>query len=213
MTRFLGIKAFRRPATFAALAVLALSGGPVWAQNPFPGLGAPAAPAPAAPAAPSASAVPQPTADMPWQKICETNPQTNQEVCSVRADIRDDNGVVMVRVALQKAPNEERYGLIVFAPLGVLLPPGIVIAIDGARALALEYQVCVANPTICVAQSDASQTLIDQMKRGGQMTFTLGAPQRTLALPLSLRGFTRTFDGPGIQMPAGQGGATPAPAP
>ena len=205
MTRFFGLVRTLRRAFAASIAIFAISTGAAVAQNPFPGLGAPAAPAPAA--APSA----QPTVDMPWQKLCEANPQSNQPNCSLRADIRDDNGAVIIRVALQRAPDADRYGLIVFAPLGVLVQPGIVVAIDGARTLTLPFDMCVPNPTICIAQADAPTTLIDQMKRGGQMTFTLTSPQRAIPLPLSLRGFTRAFDGPGTTISSAQPGATPAP--
>ena len=133
MTRFHGLARTIRRALAASVAVFGISTGAALAQNPFPGLGAPAAPAAPAPAAPSA----QPTADMPWEKICETNAQTNQPNCSLRADIRDDNGAVIVRVALQRAPAGDAYGLIVFAPLGVLIQPGVVVAIDGVRAMSL----------------------------------------------------------------------------
>jgi invasion protein IalB len=220
MTRFLGLVRRSRRAFAATIGVLALSTGAALAQNPFPGLTppAPAAPAAPAPAAPPAAAAPaaaagQPTPDMPWQKLCETNPENNQQICSLRADIRDDNGAVIVRIALQQAPGAPNYGLIVFAPLGVLIQPGVVVAIDGARTLALPFNVCIPNPTICIAQADAPPTLIDQMKRGGQMTFTLTSPQRALPLPVSLRGFTRAFDGPGTMVTATQPGAAATPAP
>ncbi|MCC6982600.1 MAG: invasion associated locus B family protein [Bauldia sp.] len=210
MTRFIGLVRRMRRISAAGFAVFAFSTGAALAQNPFPGL---TTPAPAAPPAAAPQAGAAPTADMPWQKICEDNPQTNQQICSLRADIRDDNGTVIVRVALQRAPDADRYGLLVFAPLGVLIQPGVVVAIDGSRTLSLAFEVCVPNPTICIAQADAPTTLIDQMKRGGQMTFTVASPQRPIPLPLSLRGFTRTFDGPGTVVPQGQPPATPVPAP
>lgn len=205
MTRILGLVRRMRWISAAGLAVFAFSTGAALAQNPFPGL---TAPAPAAPPAAAPSGGAAPTADMPWQKICEIDPQTNLQICSLRADIRDDNGAVIARIALQGAPDADQYGLLVFAPLGVMIQPGVVVAIDGTRTMSLAYEVCVPSPTICIAQADAPTTLIDQMKRGGQMTFTVASPQRPIPLPLSLRGFTRAFDGPGTVVPQGQPPAT-----
>lgn len=205
MTRFHGLLTTMRRASAGAALVL-LSTGAAFAQNPLPGLTPPAA----APQAPAGGAAP--SADMPWQKLCDAVPQTGQQSCSVRADIRDDNGAVIVRVALQKSVTEDRYGILVFAPLGVMLQPGVVVTIDGQRAITLGYEQCAANPAICIAQADATQALIDQMKRGGQMTLTISAPQRpSIPLPVSLRGFTRAFDSPGATVAPTQPGAPRTP--
>jgi invasion protein IalB len=146
------------------------------------------APAPAAPT------------ESPWTKVCDTNPQTNQPLCMVRTEVRSETGVFILQVTLTKVENADRYRLVALLPLGVLLPPGISVRIDNATpGTTAPFSICVPNPAVCVAEVEVPTAFIDQLKRGGQVAFVATNPQRTeMPIQVSLAGFTRVFDGEGV---------------
>lgn len=140
-----------------------------------------------------------PGSDSPWTKICDTNPQTNQPLCVVRTEVRSDSGMLITQVTISKVDNADRYRLVAFLPLGVRLPPGMSIRIDNGTPTNAPFSICIPNPAVCVAETEVQPAFIDQLKRGSQVAFVATNPQGTeMPIRVSLSGFTRIFDGQGI---------------
>ena len=136
-----------------------------------------------------------------WSKVCDVNPQTNQPICVVRTEVRSDTGMLITQVTLTKVDNADRYRLVAFLPLGVRLPPGMGIRIDNVAATpaTAPFSICIPNPAVCVAETEVQPAFIDQLKRGGEVAFVATNPQGTeMPIRVSLSGFTRIFDGQGI---------------
>lgn len=164
----------------------------------------PAAPAPAAPAAPAPGA-----SASPWIKVCNKNPETNQEVCVVTQELRAETGQPIAVVTLQLGQEPGKYGLGIVVPIGFVLPPGIALNVDGAKQGAAQYTICIPpatnQPSVCLAQAPVDENFVTALKKGNKLQLVVVTPQnKQIPIELSLAGFSKTFDGPGIDRAAAE---------
>lgn len=134
-----------------------------------------------------------------WVKVCSTDQASKQKVCITRADLRGENGSFVSSVTIQQVGDEKRYGVGVLMPLGVLLQPGVTLAVDGAKLATAQFTICLPQPPICVSSVGAEAGFIDAFRKGGKLTMTAQNSQgKDVNLDVSLIGFSKVFDGPGI---------------
>jgi invasion protein IalB len=134
-----------------------------------------------------------------WIKVCSTDQASKQKVCITRADLRGENGSFVSSVTIQQVGAEKRYGVGVLMPLGVLLQPGVKLAVDGAALATAQFTICLPQPPICVGSVGAQGDFIDAFKKGGKLTMTAQNSQgKDVNLDVSLVGFSKVFDGEGI---------------
>ncbi|NNE21520.1 MAG: invasion associated locus B family protein [Rhizobiales bacterium] len=77
----------------------------------------------------------------------------------------------------------------VIAPIGVFLPTGVALEIDGAAVGRVPFTRCL--PQVCIAFAEASPPTLEKMKKGGKANFIIyEAPGLGMSLELSLKGFT-----------------------
>lgn len=77
----------------------------------------------------------------------------------------------------------------VMAPIGVFLPTGLALEIDGAAVGRVPFTRCL--PQVCVAFAEASPPTLEKMKKGAKAKFIVyEAPGLGIDLDLSLKGFT-----------------------
>jgi invasion protein IalB len=155
--------------------------------------------APAAPAAPAAA----PDAQSPWVKICNTDPATKKELCLVTQELRAENGQFIASATLRQFTGDPKISFIAAVPIGMLIQPGVRIAIDGGAQTEVKYGICF--PNACYAEIEVNADFIASLKKGNQLVVTVLNPQaKGLNFPMSLAGFTKTFDGAGIDAAAAQ---------
>jgi len=168
----------------------------------------PAAPeAPAAPAAPAATAPAAPAS--PWIKVCNTNAETSQEVCVVTQELRAETGQPIAVVTIQFGQEPGKYGVGIVVPVGFVLPPGIALNVDGAKQGAAQYTICIPptnnQPPVCLAQAPVDENFVTALKKGNKLQLVVVTPQnKQIPIELSLAGFSKTFDGPGIDRAAAE---------
>jgi len=81
----------------------------------------------------------------------------------------------------------------VMAPIGVFLPTGVALEIDGAAVGRVPFTRCL--PQVCIAFAEASPQTLEKLKKGGKANFIIyEAPGLGISLQLSLKGFTAGFD-------------------
>lgn len=200
-----------------------------------PAADAPAAPAAEAPAPATAPAAPAaPTAGAPAAPATGAQPAQKPEVMEIVKDtfgdwqIRcapDGNDCFMYQLALDAEKNpvaevsilklpeaaEADAGVTIVTPLGTLLPPGVVIQIDGGEKRQYPFAWC--SQVGCFARFGLTKPTIDAMKRGkgGKIALvSIGAPQQPVTLDLSLSGFTAAYDS--LQVPTAPAAPAAAPA-
>ncbi len=124
-----------------------------------------------------------------WQVVCKPPPEgAKNEVCAlVQSVTAEDRNNVGLTVYFQKFSNGMRV-LRVFAPLGVLLPPGIGLKIDDVDVGHAPFLRC--HTFACYAQVTVEDKLIEQMKAGKTAIFIIFQTEEAgIGIPLSLAGF------------------------
>lgn len=77
----------------------------------------------------------------------------------------------------------------VMAPIGVFLPTGVALEIDGAAVGRVPFTRCA--PQLCMAIAEASAETLVKLKKGKSANFIIyEAPGVGLPMPISLKGFS-----------------------
>lgn len=130
--------------------------------------------------------------DPGWVKLCNTNPENNQEICVITRERRAQTGQLLAAVSVREAGDKKI--LVTAVPPGMLIKPGLQVQIDGANEQKAAYSICF--PNMCFAEAEINQAYIDSMKRGSQVVVTsLNQQGRPVNFDLSLSGFTASYDG------------------
>ncbi len=130
-----------------------------------------------------------------WQIVCKAPPPgAKNEICAIVQSVTaEDRNNVGLTVYFQRFSDGRRV-LRVFAPLGVLLPPGLGLKIDNKDVGHAPFVRC--NPFACYAQVLAQEPLIEKMKTGKQAVFVIFQSEEAgIGIPISLNGFGQALAG------------------
>ena len=130
-----------------------------------------------------------------WQIVCKAPPPgAKNEVCAIVQSVTaEDRNNVGLTVYFQRFSDGRRV-LRVFAPLGVLLPPGLGLKIDNKDVGHAPFVRC--NPFACYAQVQAQDTLVEQLKNGKTAVFIIFQTEEAgIGIPISLAGFGQALNG------------------
>jgi invasion protein IalB len=130
-----------------------------------------------------------------WEVQCQVQAaggQGTERTCgmfqSAQHKERQNVGLTLV-VVKEQQEGQEVTMLRVMAPIGVYLPTGVALEIDGDAIGRVPFTRCV--PQTCIAFAEASPPTLEKMKRGAMANFIIyEAPGMGMGLQLSLRGFT-----------------------
>ncbi len=130
----------------------------------------------------------------PWTKACNTNPNTQKEICFISIELRTNTGQFLSNIAIQETEGEARKKLLVAVPTGVLIQPGLRIQIDDSKPVQAKYSICA--PNACYAELAIDDTFINAMKQGGEMRVAPYNQQaKEIVFKMTLIGFTKVYDG------------------
>jgi invasion protein IalB len=124
-----------------------------------------------------------------WQVVCKDPPPgAKNGVCAlVQSVTAEDKNNIGLTVYFQKFSNGTRV-LRVFAPLGVLLPPGLGLKIDDKDVGHAPFLRC--HSFACYAQVVVEDPLIEQLKTGKTAIFIIFQTEEAgIGIPISLKGF------------------------
>jgi invasion protein IalB len=128
-----------------------------------------------------------------WQMSCDTPPGASFEQCAMIQNVtaEDQPNVGLSVIVLRTADRQARL-LRVLAPLGVLLPNGLGLNIDGTDIGRVAFVRCLPNG--CVAEVVLDDTLLDQLSKGQTAIFVVfKTPEEGIGIPVSLNGFADGF--------------------
>ena len=112
--------------------------------------------------------------------------------CGMSQQILDQGSQqAILQLHLARAPKGEGHQLLVVMPLGVSVPPGIVIQVDNTKRN-VAFTQCL--PGGCVAPTDVDEAFLGVLKSGKEAR--VGVADRagkTVAVPFSLKGFEPAF--------------------
>ena len=130
-----------------------------------------------------------------WQLSCRTPPGAKEEKCAlVQSVTAEDRPNVGLTVVFYKAIGEDQKLLRVVVPLGVLLPTGLGLKIDGQDVGNAPFLKCGKRG--CIAEVVLQDEIIEKMKKGGDAVFIIfDTPEAGIGIPISLQGFGNALAG------------------
>lgn len=163
--------------------------------------------APAAPAADTGLNMGQAPADGPgstyvkeafesWELRC-VRVAEGDEPCQLYQLLKDAEGNSVAEIGMFSLPEggEAAAGATIIVPLETLLTAGLRLGVDAAQPKVYPFTFC--GQMGCVARVGFTAEEIAAFKAGGKATMTIVpavAPDKTVALDMSLKGFTAGFD-------------------
>ena len=164
-------------------------------QVPAPTAPAQQAPAPEGPAQPELELTERQIQD--WMVRCGRPEGQEQEVCEMQQQQVDSEDRTVMAVAVGRVPGTSNVGLLILLPLGILLPAGVTMQIDGGAAIPLQVERCEQEG--CRIERMVEPDLLNRLKAGTKATVFFQAvdPQgkrQRLGVPISLLGFTAALN-------------------
>jgi invasion protein IalB len=130
-----------------------------------------------------------------WRSKCVTNRQAEGAApaittCHVFQDLlHKESGKRILHIAIGKLPDQEKYTFIVTLPLGIALPQGLTLRIDGQHAIKQAIQACFT--TGCQAAFQPDKQWINHFKAGKEAEAIFHNIQnQAISIPVSLKGVT-----------------------
>jgi invasion protein IalB len=130
-----------------------------------------------------------------WQIVCKPPPAgAKNEVCAlVQSVTAEDRSNVGLTIYFQRFSNGTQV-LRVFAPLGVLLPPGVGLKIDDVDVGHAPFHRC--QSFACYAQVTVDDKLLGQLSTGKTAIFIIFQTEEAgIGIPISLAGFPDAVSG------------------
>jgi invasion protein IalB len=128
-----------------------------------------------------------------WQLSCDTPPGASAEQCAIIQNVlaEDQPNVGLSVIVLKTADGEARL-LRVLAPLGVLLPNGLGLNIDGTDMGRVAFVRCLPNG--CIAEVELDDEIVSTLSEGSEAIFVVfKTPEEGVGIPVSLTGFKDGF--------------------
>jgi len=148
-------------------------------------------PAAAKAPAPTAQAAPAPAPG--WVTQCAAVSRTSPLECRVEENaVMNNTGQLVVGFSI-KVPSDTRAPVaLIHLPLGLYIPGGLKLQVDGGQSLTYPLQTCDASG--CFVGTPVDAGLLEQMKHGQQLKVTFQNLQRAdIAVPLPLADFATSY--------------------
>ncbi|MFN4142208.1 invasion associated locus B family protein [Aestuariivirga sp.] len=135
-----------------------------------------------------------------WKVQCETpanapEGQKPARQCGmIQATQSEKNPKATLTLVMVKtvAGDKSTINMRVIAPIGVFLPTGVALEIDGAAVGRVPFTRCM--PQVCMAFAEASPETLAKLKKGKEANFIIyEAPGMGLPMKLSLEGFSASL--------------------
>ena len=147
---------------------------------------------------------PQPKIDLiaengQWKVQCEAVPAAEGQpagrqcgMIQVTKSDKNPKASLTLVIVSTKQNGKSLYNMRVIAPIGVFLPTGVALEIDGNAVGRVPFTRCM--PQICMAFAEASPDTLTKLKKGKEANFIIyEAPGIGLPMKLSLEGFSASL--------------------
>lgn len=128
-----------------------------------------------------------------WNILCDTPAGAQTEQCAlVQNVVAEDRPEVGLSVVVLKTADNKAKILRVLAPLGVLLPNGLGLNVDGKDIGRAYFVRCFQDG--CYAEVILEEGLIKSLEAGSSATFIVfQTPEEGIGIPVDLSGFADGF--------------------
>lgn len=128
-----------------------------------------------------------------WSIICDTPAGASAEQCAMMQNVvAEDRPEVGLSVVVLRTADNKAEILRVLAPLGVLLPNGLGLHVDGKDIGKAYFVRCFQDG--CYAEVILEKQLLNTLKAGKSATFIVfQTPEEGIGIPVDLTGFGAAF--------------------
>ena len=128
-----------------------------------------------------------------WSIICDTPAGATSEQCAMMQNVvAEDRPEIGLSVVVLRTADNKAEILRVLAPLGVLLPNGLGLNVDGKDIGRAYFVRCFQDG--CYAEVILEKQLLDTLKTGQSATFIVfQTPEEGIGIPVDLKGFGDGF--------------------
>ncbi|MCB1464399.1 MAG: invasion associated locus B family protein [Nitratireductor sp.] len=128
-----------------------------------------------------------------WNMVCDTPPGASSEQCALMQNVvAEDRPEVGLSVVVLRTADRKSEILRVLAPLGVLLPNGLGLNIDGQDIGRAYFVRCFQDG--CYAEVILDEKLVGTLKSGKIATFIVfQTPEEGIGIPVDLSGFAEGY--------------------
>lgn len=128
-----------------------------------------------------------------WSIICDTPGGASSEQCALMQNvIAEDRPEVGLSVVVLRTADNQAEILRVLAPLGVLLPNGLGLNVDGKDIGRAYFVRCFQDG--CYAEVILEEPLLETLRGGTSATFIVfQTPEEGIGIPVDLEGFEEGF--------------------
>ncbi len=117
--------------------------------------------------------------------------------CYMTQVVQNADGAPLMNVVIRKLPAESKASAVALfrAPLGVVLPRGVEMRIDGGEPITSPFVYCLGNG--CFSEVAMTNEGLQKLQRGAAATLSIYSvqnPNDAVQVKLSLIGFTKAFD-------------------
>lgn len=129
-----------------------------------------------------------------WSIICDTPAGASGEQCVLMQNVvAADRPELGLSVVVLKTADDKAEILRVLAPLGVLLPNGLGLNVDGKDIGRAYFARCFQDG--CYAEVILEEPLLETLRTGESATFIVfQTPEEGIGIPVDLNGFAEGFD-------------------
>jgi invasion protein IalB len=130
---------------------------------------------------------------IPWSSTCSAAARNLPLECAVeqRAFVRQ-SGKLVGTITVRVPADTKKPVAMIQAPLGIFLPAGITVDVDGDMAQNYPLQTC--NGRGCFAGFPISDQMLNRMLNGGKLNVIFQyLDRKPFTLPMSLAGFTEAY--------------------
>ncbi len=129
-----------------------------------------------------------------WTARCEQTPGSSMERCFIFQNlVLKESGQRLVHMAVGYLAANGQAAAVITMPLGISLPPGAAISVDGGAPQTIVIERCDSDG--CIGAVALSDRVIADLKRGREARISFhDGTRRRIAVPVSLFGFTAGFN-------------------
>lgn len=181
-----------------ASAAFSLAATQGFAQDAKPAAPAGAGNVPTTQAGPGAMPMtPPPPPEANWVKVCNTDEKAKKEVCLTSKDVRTDTGQNVASIAIRQITGEPKRFFLAAVPPGLLIQPGVRVAVDQNQPANGKYSICF--PNACYAEVEINDAFFKNMQKGKDLVVqAMNQQAKTINFPVSLNGFSKAYEGPAL---------------
>jgi invasion protein IalB len=196
-------------AALCAAALLALPVGELRAQQPgqtgAPQTGGAQTPAPGGTQLGRTTTAPPPPSEpglevrtfQDWAVRCGKPAEGAAESCEMLQQRQDEQGQTVLAIAVGDVPNNDNPGMLIILPLGIWLPPGVVVKVDGGKEVPARVERCERRG--CQVELLLEPDVLTILKSGREANvlfqiYDQSGQTKVVGVPFSLLGFTAALE-------------------